>query len=42
MYARLIMFVVGLCCFVVLATAFAQWLTDQEMARRGTETSQYP
>ena len=41
MYARLIMFVVGLCCFVLLATAFAQMLTDQELARRDVGTSQH-
>ena len=31
MYARLIMFVVGLFCFVILATVFAQMLTNQEL-----------
>jgi hypothetical protein len=41
MYVRLIMFVVGLCCFVLLATAFAQMLTNQELARRGVDTSQH-
>ena len=41
MYARLIMFVVGLCCLVLLATAFAQMLTNQELARRDVGASQH-
>jgi len=40
-YARLIMFIVGLCCFVLLATAFAQMLTNQELARRDVGASQH-
>jgi hypothetical protein len=40
MYARLAMFVIGLCCFVVLATAFARMMTDQELARREIGTTQ--
>jgi len=40
-YARLIMFVVGLCCFVLLATAFAQMLTNQDLARRDVGASQH-
>jgi hypothetical protein len=40
MYVRLIMFVIGLCCFVLLATALAQLLTNQELARREAGTSQ--
>ena len=42
MYARLIMSVVGLCCFVLLATAFAQMLTNQELARRDVGAGQHP
>ena len=42
MYARLIMFVIGLCCFVVLATALAQMLTNHELARRDVGTGQSP
>ena len=41
MYARLIMFVVGLFCFVILATVFAQMLTNQELARRDSGTTQH-
>jgi hypothetical protein len=41
MYARLIMFVASLCCFVLVATAFAQMLTNQELARRDVGTSRH-
>jgi hypothetical protein len=42
MYARLIMYVIGLFCFVIVATLFAQMLTNQELARREIGTSQHP
>jgi hypothetical protein len=35
MYARLITFVIGLFCFVILATVLAQMITNLELARRG-------
>jgi hypothetical protein len=39
MYARLIMFSLALACFVAMATAFAQVLTNVELARREVGTS---
>jgi len=42
MYTRLITFVVGLSCFVILATVLARALTDAELARREIGTSQQP
>ena len=42
MYARLVIFVIGLFCFVIMATVLAQVLTDLEVARRGeVGTSQH-
>jgi hypothetical protein len=40
MYARLIVFTIGLACFVIMATAVAQILTNTELARREIDTSQ--